>query len=107
VPDEAIVQRLSSRRVCESCRLTQSVSDPDAPAESCPYCGGTLVRRNDDDVETVRRRLSTYASFAGPVIAFYGSRDTFISVNGLRHPDQVTQDLFRKIGEKAAIAGAF
>ena len=105
VPDEAIVQRLSSRRVCESCRLTQSVSDPhDSHAESCPYCGGRLVRREDDAAETVRRRLTTYAAVANPLIEHYKSRPGFISVDGLRPPDVVTAALIAQIN--GAIAKA-
>ena len=92
--DEPIVQRLSRRRVCSSCRLTQSVSDDSEPhADPCPYCGGTLVRRDDDTPATVRRRLAMYASFAGPITDFYRTRPRFASVDGLRHPDQVTAAL--------------
>jgi len=92
--DEAIVKRLSRRRICKSCSLTQSVSDDIEPhADPCPYCGGTLVRREDDDPAIVRRRLTTYASFAGPITAFYSARPRFASVDGLRHPDEVTAAL--------------
>jgi adenylate kinase len=94
VADEAIVRRLSRRRVCASCGLTQSVSEDSEPlSEPCPYCGGTLVRREDDEPATVRRRLSTYASFAGPITEFYRAREHFASVDGLRHADEVTAAL--------------
>ncbi|MGH9372661.1 MAG: adenylate kinase [Vicinamibacterales bacterium] len=94
VADEEIVRRISSRRVCDSCGLTQSVSDlSDGQAESCPYCGGTLVRRDDDDPDTVRHRLTTYAAFAEPVIAYYRTRAGFISVDGLRQLEDVTTAL--------------
>ena len=92
--DEEIVRRLASRRVCDACALTQSVSlDTDPDREACPYCGGNLSRRPDDHPETVRRRLATYASFAGPLIAFYRGRATFGTIDGLQLPDQVTRDL--------------
>jgi adenylate kinase len=92
--DDAIVRRLSRRRICKACSLTQSVSnDADPATEPCPYCGGKLVRREDDEPATVRRRLATYASFAGPIVAFYRARPRFASVDGLRHPDEVTAAL--------------
>ena len=92
--DEAIVKRLSRRRICASCGLTQSVSDDSEPhPEPCPYCGGRLVRREDDAPATVRRRLATYASFAGPITAFYRARPRFASVDGLGAPDEVTAAL--------------
>ena len=100
VDNEAIVRRLSSRRICNSCGLTQSVSDESDPhSEACPYCGGTLVRRDDDDPDTIRHRLATYESFAGPVVAHYRSRPGFIAIDGLRSPDEVSAALFHAIDE--------
>jgi adenylate kinase len=97
--DEEIVRRLGLRRVCASCGLTQAVSaDPelgpelglDGQHDPCPYCGGMLVRREDDEPATVRSRLTTYARHAEPVIAYYRSRPTFGAVDGLRQPSEVT-----------------
>jgi adenylate kinase len=102
VASEEIVLRLSLRRVCASCGLTQSVpdhgGDVDAPdqdphADPCPYCGGQLIRREDDTPATVRHRLATYAAFAEPVIAYYRSRSTFGSVDGLQPLERVTTAL--------------
>jgi adenylate kinase len=101
VADDDIVKRLSSRRICESCRITQSVSEAgNMPAESCPYCGGTLVRREDDDPETVRHRLATYASFATPLVAHYRSRSSVIAVDGQQRLEDVTAALIREITKK-------
>ena len=98
VPGEAIVKRMSSRRVCDSCAITQSVSpDAENEREACPYCGGTLMRRPDDHPDTVRRRLDTYAEACGPVIAYYRSRARFAAVDGLRHADAVTAEMMAQI----------
>ena len=97
VPDDEIVRRLSTRRVCRSCGLTQSVSTDEAAGEACPYCGGTLVRREDDSTETVKKRLATYAAFAGPVIAHYRTRPRFMTINGVKEPDKVSEDIFRSL----------
>ena len=89
--DDAIVERLSRRRLCSSCGITQSVSaDSEPQADPCPYCGGSLVRRDDDAPATIRRRLTTYATFAEPITTFYRARSRFASVDGLRHADEVT-----------------
>lgn len=100
--DAEIVKRLGKRRVCGSCGITQSVdADSDEQVDPCPYCGGTLVRRQDDDPATVRHRLATYATYAEPVIAYYRSLPAFGSVDGLRHPQEVTTALRRLIESKA------
>ena len=91
--DDEIVKRLSSRRICESCALTQSVSGA-GNSEDCPYCGGRLVRREDDDPDTVRKRLTTYAALAGPLIHLYSARPGYIEVDGLQLPDKVSADLY-------------
>lgn len=91
VPGDAIVRRMASRRVCDSCAITQSVSaDSAADREGCPYCGGHLVIRPDDHPDTVRRRLETYAELCGPVVEYYRPRPLFAAVDGLRHADTVT-----------------
>jgi adenylate kinase len=94
--NEEIVRRLSRRRVCDSCRITQSVSD-ETQTDPCPYCGGTLIRREDDHPETVLNRLRTYAAYAEPVIAHYRSRPTFFSVDGAEKADDVTMALGNEI----------
>ena len=91
VPDSEIVRRMGTRRVCDACRLTQSVSDAFHPdSEPCPYCGGNLVRRPDDEPKTVRHRLATYAAFAAPIIEHYRARPSFGSIDGTQHADKVT-----------------
>jgi adenylate kinase len=98
VAEEAIVQRLASRRICDACHITQSVSVSAESAPSpCPYCGGSLVRREDDEPPIVRRRLAAYAKYAEPVIAHYRPRPGFVAVNGLQFPDDVTRSLVAAI----------
>jgi adenylate kinase len=97
VPDDEIIRRLSRRRICRSCSLTQSVSDDQGVSEDCPYCGGVLARREDDAAETVRKRLATYAALAGPLIAHYRARAGFFTVNGVQPPDRVSADVFGAI----------
>jgi adenylate kinase len=90
VPDAEIVRRMGTRRVCDACRLTQSVSDAFHPdSEPCPYCGGNLVRRPDDEPKTVRHRLATYAAFAAPIVEHYRSRPAFGSIDGTQRADKV------------------
>jgi len=100
VPDSEIVRRMGTRRVCDGCRLTQSVSDAFHPdTEPCPYCGGTLVRRPDDEPKTVRHRLATYAAFAAPIIDHYRTRSSFGSIDGTQHADKVTLAIASHIEE--------
>jgi adenylate kinase len=58
IDDEEIVRRVSSRVVCDKSQQPFSGLEPGTP---CPdACGGTLVRRKDDDPAAVRNRLDVY-----------------------------------------------
>jgi adenylate kinase len=88
VPEEALVQRLSTRRICGSCGW---IAVP--WALSCPKCGGALIQRRDDNAEVVRERLRIYARETEPLVEFYESRPTFRSVDGDQTPDSVAADI--------------
>ncbi|MEO6235686.1 MAG: nucleoside monophosphate kinase [Vicinamibacterales bacterium] len=87
--DEDIIRRLASRRICDACAITQSILE-DEDRDGCPYCGGNLTIRPDDHPDTVRRRLSTYAQFATPVIEYFQDRSCFGTCDGLQSAAKVT-----------------
>jgi adenylate kinase len=99
VQDAVIAARLSSRRVCESCSITQSVRPGAEPPEDdhCSYCGGRLVRRADDDPAIVERRLAAHAEAAKPLIDFYAARPAFGKVDGAVAPVTVMRALVAHI----------
>jgi adenylate kinase len=70
VDDDELVKRLSGRTVCEGCQTPYMGRDP---GSSCEKCGGTLVRRKDDEPEAVRNRLDVYRRQTAPVIDWYGA----------------------------------
>ena len=72
--DNAIIERLSGRRVCPKCGLTTHVSLLNG-SELCPACGEKLIQRKDDAPETVENRLRVYVEQTEPLIAYYRERD--------------------------------
>lgn len=71
-PTEALVARLSGRRICEVCQQTHHVtSHPPKVAGYCDRCGGTLIQRTDDVEETVRFRQQEYAQKTQPVLDYF------------------------------------
>ncbi|MEO7646958.1 MAG: adenylate kinase [Gemmatimonadaceae bacterium] len=71
IDDEKLVARLSSRTVCEKCQHPYTGRQP---GSKCDKCGGTLVRRKDDEPEAVRNRLRVYKDQTEPVIKWYDER---------------------------------
>jgi adenylate kinase len=68
IDNEEIVRRLSGRTVCEKCQTPYTGHEP---GTRCDKCGGTLVRRRDDEPEAVRRRLEVYEAQTAPVFEWY------------------------------------
>ena len=68
VPDEELVKRLSGRTVCDSCQTPYTGREP---GSTCDKCGGTLVRRKDDEPDAIRNRLAVYKQQTEPVIEWY------------------------------------
>ena len=88
VRDEEIVRRMSRRTVCDSCQTPYADREPGA---RCEKCGGTLVRRKDDEPEAVRNRLRVYQSQTAPVFEWYRSRGTpVLVVDAIGAVDDVT-----------------
>lgn len=101
VPDEELVRRVRSRRVCANCGTNASAftGDP-ALAEKCQACGGKLVPRSDDNEAVVRDRLTVYWQATRPMIAHYHERPTYRVVDGAQSPEKVRDALV------AAVASA-
>jgi adenylate kinase len=67
--------------------------------EVCDNCGGIdFVRRADDNIETVRSRLSNYHEQTEPIISYYGDKGILKSIDGMQPIDEVTKNLKRVIG---------
>ena len=77
IDNEEIVRRLSGRTVCERCQTPYTGSEPGA---ACPKCGGSLVRRKDDEPEAVRRRLEVYEAQTAPVFEWYRGNGARVAV---------------------------
>ena len=65
VPEDELVNRLGGRVVCESCQTPYKGLEP---GTKCEKCGGTLVRRKDDEPESIRNRLKVYQAQTEPVV---------------------------------------
>jgi len=99
VPEEELVRRLASRRICSNCGTN---ADPFGPSSTCKKCGGELVQRTDDNSDVVLERLKVYQRATKPVLEFYRERPTFRVVNGAQAPDRVAHEMDTLIDDAAA-----
>ncbi|HTS22739.1 MAG TPA: adenylate kinase [Casimicrobiaceae bacterium] len=72
VPDAAIVERMSGRRVHLASGRTYHVTyNPPKTADRDDVTGEALIQRDDDREDTVNKRLAVYHAQTEPLIAYY------------------------------------
>ena len=73
-PDEEIIERIVNRRVCSNpeCKtIYNTLLNPPKIEGICDKCGSKLITRDDDNEETVKRRLKNYFELTSPLIEYY------------------------------------
>ena len=97
--DEVIMERMSGRRVCESCGASYHlVAVPPKVAGVCDSCGGKLVQRKDDAPETVKDRLAVYHKETEPLKDFYAQRGLLKSVENQPSVEATTAAILKALG---------
>ncbi len=75
VNEENIIQRLSARRVCNSCgKIFNLMTEPPKKDGTCDDCNGSLYQRDDDKEVTIRERFKVYNSKTAPLIEYYAKK---------------------------------
>jgi adenylate kinase len=99
IDPEVIVNRLSNRRTCGSCKAVYHlVSKRPAVEGKCDECGGSLILREDDKPDTIRRRLEVYKKETLPILALYEKRYRVHRVDGSKPIDEVKSRISGLIG---------
>jgi adenylate kinase len=90
VDEEAVMRRLSGRRVCVKNQHNFHVEfDPPKHDDRCDLDGSRLLIREDDRPEVVKHRLEEYRGKTRPLIDYYEEKAILRRVDGSRSPDEV------------------
>ena len=99
ISDEEIMERMSGRRVCESCGASYHlVAVPPKTPGVCDACGGKLVQRKDDAPETVKNRLTVYHKETEPLKDFYAKRGLLKPVENQPSVEGTLQAILHALG---------
>ena len=99
VPDENIINRMSGRRACVACGATYHIVHIPTKVEGvCDRCGESLILRDDDKPETVKKRLDVYHEQTQPLIDYYTSKNVLKSVDGTQDMEAVFQAIVDILG---------
>jgi adenylate kinase len=94
VDAEALVERLTGRRTCRQCGRGYHVKfDPPRQVGVCDACGGALFQRDDDQEETIRKRLQVYADQTAPLISYYRQAGVLMELDGMQPIPQVQKTM--------------
>ena len=100
VADEAIMQRLSGRRVCQDCGASYHIAYKPSKVEGvCDRCGGKTVQRKDDEPETIKDRLNVYHTQTEPLKAYYSKTGKLVTVEGQEEVADTTALVLKALGE--------
>lgn len=89
--EEELVRRLSGRRTCSGCgRIWHVHYDPTAVPDQCDECGGALSQRDDDQPDTIRRRMEVYREQTEPLVGFYSELGLLAVIDAIGTVEQVT-----------------
>ncbi len=99
VPDENIINRMSGRRACLNCGATYHIVNVPPKKEGiCDTCGSELVLRDDDQPETVKKRLTVYHDQTQPLKDFYQAKGVLRTVDGTLPMMQVFEEIVKILG---------
>ena len=95
VDDDALVSRISGRSSCGNCgEVFHDETNPWPASGECPNCSSTeVVRRADDNEDSLRQRLMEYYKKTSSLIGYYYAKGDHVSVNGLASVEEVQKSI--------------
>ena len=102
VPDEDIIKRTSSRVVCSNkdCGASyNTIFMPPKVEGICDICGSPLIKRKDDNPETIKERLQVYYKNTKPLIEFYEKMGLLESIYINIYSETTKEDTTKKAVE--------
>jgi adenylate kinase len=103
-PEWILLERLSSRVLCEKCGKIYNLKTLKPKKEGiCDYCGGKLIQREDETPESIKVRLKEYERGTKPLIKFYekkGILKKFLNDKLDLPPEEGVKEILEILGVK-------
>lgn len=99
VPDKDLILRTSSRLTCSNkdCGATyNTVFCPPKQEGICDRCGSELMKRKDDNPESIKQRLETYYKNTEPLIEYYKKYELLETIKINIYSDTTKEDTTKK-----------
>ena len=90
VPSEILIKRLSGRRTCSLTGKTLNIYfSSENEIDQCLSKGGELLQRDDDNEESITKRIEVYEEQTEPMVDFYRSNGLLHTIDGQGSVDDV------------------
>lgn len=98
VPDNVVIERVLSRRICVKCNLDYNLiyHRPKLPNQ-CDVCGGELITREDDTEEVVKKRIKDYHTKTEPILDLFRKKELIITIDGTLPPQEVHLNILNEL----------
>lgn len=94
IDDDVVVKRITGRRTCSKCGSIYNIYFGPSKVEGiCDNCGSQLSIRKDDNVDSLKIRLSEFHKNTQPVIEYYKQQGIVSNING----DQAIENEYNEI----------
>jgi adenylate kinase len=94
VDPDLLLKRLAGRWTCPVCgRVYHELFNPPQEEGICDVDGAELYQREDDTVETQRRRIEVYFEQTAPLLDYYRQKGLLVQIDGEQPIDEVFQEL--------------
>ena len=98
VPFETLIARCTGRVLCNSCDYIGNMDRGEKIDDSCPKCtDGKLYQREDDEEETVKKRLDVYQEQTAPIIDYYAKKNILHKFVGGDNPSSLSNKILQII----------
>ena len=101
-PESEIIERVISRRVCsnQDCKTVYNLElNPPKIEGVCDKCGSELVKRKDDNSETIKNRLETYFKQTSPLVEHYKEKGILRTEEVSKRVNRLGNDVARDLIE--------
>lgn len=99
IMDEVIINRLSKRLVCPKCgEPYNEESKPAKVVNKCDVCCSDLIRRVDDEPESIKTRLVNYQKMTAPLLDYYNQSNILVKVNADGDINEIQNNVIKSLG---------
>ena len=91
VPDSYVIKRILKRASCGDCN---AMFQMEGHNPVCPKCGSkNIIRRADDNLEAIKRRLKIYRMVTAPITPYYEHKGILVCVDATETIENVSAEI--------------